>query len=87
MTERLAPFVLGAIAMASAIAALFFARYYRDSRDSLFLFFAAAFAIESVNRTLLAFSPTPNEAEQVLYLLRIFSYVLILLGIVSKNRG
>jgi hypothetical protein len=73
--------------MASAIAALFFARYYRDSRDSLFLFFAAAFAIESVNRTLLAFSPTPNEAAQALYLLRILSYVLILLGIVSKNRA
>jgi hypothetical protein len=85
MTARLAPFVLGAMAMASAVAALFFGRFYRESRDPLFLYFAAAFAIESLNRTLLAFSPTPNEAAHGLYLLRVLSYSLILVGIYRKN--
>ena len=86
MMIRLAPFVLGAVAAASVIVALFFARFYRDTREPLFLYFAAAFAIESVNRTLLAFSSTPNEADPSLYLLRAFAYSLILVGIYRKNR-
>ena len=86
MMPRLAPFVLGAIAMASLAAALFFARFYRDTRDPLFLYFSAAFALEAVSRTLLAFAPSPNEGAPELYLLRALAYSLILVGIVQKNR-
>ena len=84
--SRLAPFVLGMLAMACAVAALFFARFYRDTRDPLFLYFSAAFCLEAVNRTLLAFAPTPNEASPTLYALRAFAYSLILVGIYRKNR-
>ncbi|HXG89803.1 MAG TPA: DUF5985 family protein [Vicinamibacterales bacterium] len=87
MTMRLAPFALGAVAMASLVVALFFVRFYRDSRDTLFLYFAAAFAIESVNRGLLAFAPTPNEGVAELYLLRAFAYSLIVVGIYRKNQA
>jgi hypothetical protein len=86
IAARLASFVLGALAMASLVAALFFARFYRDTRDPLFLYFAAAFGLEAVNRTLLAFSPAPNEADPRLYLVRAFAYSLILFGIYQKNR-
>jgi hypothetical protein len=86
MMTRLAPFVLGGIAMASATVALFFGRFYRDTRDPLFLYFSAAFALEAISRTLLAFSPSPNEGEPALYLLRALAYSLILAGIVQKNR-
>lgn len=82
----LAPFLLGAVAMASLIAAVFFGRFYRQTRDPLFLFFAAAFGLESVNRTLFAFSSVPSEADPALYLLRAFSYSLILVGVYFKNR-
>ncbi|MEO5820603.1 MAG: DUF5985 family protein [Vicinamibacteraceae bacterium] len=85
-TLQMAPFALGAVAMASLVAALFFARFYRDTRDPLFLYFAAAFAVESVNRTLLALLQPPNEAAPGLYLLRAFAYSLILVGIYRKNR-
>jgi Family of unknown function (DUF5985) len=84
--SRLAPFILGAIAMGSAIAAVFFTRFYRDTRDPLFLYFAAAFAMEAFNRTLLAFEPLPNEASPHLYVLRASAYSLILVGIYVKNR-
>jgi hypothetical protein len=83
---RLAPFVLGMLACGSAVAALFFARFYRDTRDGLFLYFAAAFAVEAVNRTLLAFETTPNEASPAYYLLRASAYGLILVGVYRKNR-
>jgi hypothetical protein len=84
---RVAPFVLGAISLGSLIAALFFARFYRDTRDALFLHFALAFALEAVNRALLAFSASPpNEAAPVFYILRAVSYTIILIGIYRKNQ-
>ena len=82
----LAPFVLGCIAMASLAVSLFFVRFYRETRDPLFLYFAAAFAIEAVNRTVLTFQATPNEATPYLYIMRAFGYSLILIGIYRKNR-
>jgi uncharacterized membrane protein HdeD (DUF308 family) len=86
MMTRVGPFALGAVAMGMVVAAVFFARYYRETKDPLFLYFAAAFGIEAVNRTLLALSPMPNEGDTVLYLLRAFSYSVILVGIYRKNR-
>ncbi len=86
LAARLAPFVLGTIAMASLVASLFFVRYHRETRDPLFLYFAAAFGLEAVNRTLLAFQATPNEASPYLYILRAFAYSIIVFGIYRKNR-
>jgi hypothetical protein len=83
---RAAPFFLGVIVCGSALAALFFARFYRDTRDGLFLYFSAAFALEAVNRSLMAFAASPNEGSPEFYLLRAFSYSLILVGIYRKNR-
>ena len=45
-------FLLGAMAMGCAMTALFFLRFYRDTRDRLFLYFGLSFLIEAVNRTL-----------------------------------
>ena len=86
LTARLAPFVLGAIAMASLTAALFFVRFYRETREPLFVFFAAAFGLEALNRTLLAFVPAPDDAAPHFYLVRAFAYSLIVVGILLKNR-
>lgn len=86
LAARLAPFVLGAIAMASLVASLFFIRFHRETRDPLFLYFAAAFGLEAVNRSLLAFQATPNEASPYLYILRAFAYSIIVFGIYRKNR-
>jgi uncharacterized membrane protein HdeD (DUF308 family) len=42
----------GAIFMAAMVIALFFVRYWRQSRDSLFIYFAIAFVLEGVHRLL-----------------------------------
>jgi hypothetical protein len=84
---RLAPFALGFVATASLVASLFFLRFYKESRDPLFLYFAAAFAIETLNRTLFAFAVNPSESRPTLYALRAFAYSLIIIGIYMKNRG
>jgi hypothetical protein len=43
----------GAIAMASIVISLFFFRFWRSTRDRLFLFFAISFLLEALNRILL----------------------------------
>jgi uncharacterized membrane protein HdeD (DUF308 family) len=79
--------LIGAIAMASLIASLFFLRFWRETRDSFFLYFAASFLLESVNRTALGLSSDPNEGSPLFYIVRLFSFLLILVAIAQKNCG
>jgi hypothetical protein len=78
--------LIGAIAMASLTAALFFLRFWRDTGDSFFLLFSASFFLEAANRAGLGLSRDPNEASPLFYLVRLLSFVLILIAIAQKNR-
>jgi uncharacterized membrane protein HdeD (DUF308 family) len=75
----------GAIAMASAIIALFFLRFWRASRDRFFLYFALSFAIEGVHRVVAAIVYHDNEDAPLHYLVRLLAYGLILWAILEKN--
>ena len=77
--------LLGAISMASLVAGLFFLRFWRDTRDALFLYFAVSFLIEGVNRAALGLSGDPNEGRPFFYFVRFLSFLLILVAIVKKN--
>jgi uncharacterized membrane protein HdeD (DUF308 family) len=79
--------LLGAIVMACLIISLFFLRFWRKTRDRFFLFFAAAFFAEGVNRIILGLTTVPSEAEPFFYIIRLFSFLLILVAIVDKNRA
>jgi uncharacterized membrane protein HdeD (DUF308 family) len=83
---RLEIFLAGAVAMASALAALFFLRFWVRTRDSLFIWFAIAFFIEAVSRCVLVFQPTTNENEPLFYLPRLLAFSLIALAVLLKNR-
>ena len=78
-------FLLGAIAAGTLIAALFFLRFWRQTRDPLFLLFAIAFALEGTSRVLLATEPDPSEGRPLFYLIRLLAYAIILAGIIQKN--
>jgi uncharacterized membrane protein len=79
-------FLLGAVAMASLVAATFFLRFWLKTHDRFFLLFAAAFLLEAINRlTLAAVGTVSEEHEPLFYLVRLFSFVLILIAIVDKN--
>jgi Family of unknown function (DUF5985) len=80
------PFFLGLLAMASAIAALFFLRFWRLTGDRLFIFFALAFAALMINWVGLTMLDPALEARHGVYLVRLLAFALILLGIVDKNR-
>jgi uncharacterized membrane protein HdeD (DUF308 family) len=80
-------FLLGAITMASFVAGLFFLRFWRETKDRLFLAFGTSFLVEGVNRTALALSDAPNEGAPFFYLVRLLAYALILGAVVDKNRS
>lgn len=78
--------LMGAIALASLVASLFFLRFWRSTGDRFFLFFALSFFIEGVNRILLAPVAQDNDGTPTYYLIRLLAYGLILYAILDKNR-
>jgi uncharacterized membrane protein HdeD (DUF308 family) len=79
-------FLLGIIVVSSLVAGLFFLKFWRRTRDPLFLAFSAAFTIEGVNRTGFLFVDRPNEGSPAIYIVRLFAFLIILGAIVWKNR-
>jgi hypothetical protein len=78
--------LLGAIAMASAVVALFFVRFWRSTGDRFFLFFALSFFIDALDRVFLASEAQSTDDQPAYYLIRLLSYALIVYAIVDKNR-
>jgi hypothetical protein len=78
--------LLGAIAMACLTISLFFLRFWRKTRDRFFLFFAASFCLEGVNRAVLGLVSIPSEVEPFFYIIRLIAFLLILIAIIDKNR-
>ena len=79
-------FLLGIIVASTLAAATFFLKFWRRTRDPLFLAFGVAFLIEAVNRCFVLFIEKPYEGNPWIYAIRLASYLVILFGIVHKNR-
>jgi len=77
--------ILGAIAMASLVAAMFFVRFWRDTHDRFFLLFAVAFALDAITRLTLGLSDVAAEHEPFFFLARLVTFALILIAIIDKN--
>jgi len=80
-------FLLGVIATTSVTAGMFFLKFWKTTRDSLFLAFGASFIIEGLNRCAVLFIQKPNEGNPWIYLVRLLSMLLILVAILRKNVG
>ena len=80
-------FLLGVIVTASFLAAAFFFKFWRRTRDWLFLGFALAFFIEGLNRMSFLSLEDPPGGNPVAYSIRLVSYLLILAAIAYKNRA
>ena len=79
-------FLGGMLAMGYLVAALFFLRYWRRTRERLFGAFAIALLLLALQRVLLAADLAIVEDRTWYYVLRLAAFVLILLAIVDKNR-
>ena len=84
--DQVSSVLQGAVGMASGVAALFFLRFWRQTRDSFFLFFAAAFAIDALARFVLGFAELSEETQPLVYGARLITFGLIIIAIIRKNR-
>jgi len=73
--------------MGSWGAGVFFLRFWRQTRDRLFLFFALAFWILVADWTSRELVTPSDETRHYFFLLRLAAFVLIIAGIVDKNRS
>lgn len=80
-------FLLGVIAFASLVASVFFLKFWRKTRDILFLAFAVSFFIEGVNRLSFLGLARPNEGHPTIYVVRLIAFLIILAAILWKNYG
>lgn len=84
--ETLFDFLSGAITMGFLVAGFFFLRFWKRTREPLFLAFAAAFWLLGLAQALLTFTDIPVEERSWLFLLRLAAFSLILVSIWRKNR-
>ncbi len=80
-------FLAGAITMGLAMASLFFLRFWRRTQDSLFMAFAIAFLLLTLNRVLVALAKVPIEDRSWLYLLRLAAFAIIIWAVIHKSRN
>jgi len=80
-------FLNGATTLAFLACALFFLRFWTQSRDRLFGFFALAFMLLGINSAGLVVLAADDERRYYLYLVRLVSFLLILYAIWDKNRA
>ncbi len=76
-------FLRGAVVMASFAVGMFFLRYWRTSRDRLFLLFCAAFWLLALDWTLATVGGLLADNAHVF---RFLAFIVIALAVLDKNR-
>ena len=76
-------FLLGCVVMASLAVGLFFLRYFKATRDRLFLLFSVAFWLLALNWAIAAFDPTLQKYAHVA---RFLAFFVIAVAVIDKNR-
>lgn len=79
-------FASGMLVAGYLVTALFFLRFWSQSRDRLFALFATAFGLLAVQRLALTVSGAPVEGQTIFYLLRVLAFGVIAYAIIDKNR-
>jgi hypothetical protein len=79
-------FLNGSLTAATIILVMFFWRFRRQTGDQLFSNFAWAFFVLGIERIVLESTAIDAEGRAYIYLMRLFAFVLIIAGIVNKNR-
>ena len=78
-------FMAGAICVGYLAVSLFFLRFWRRTRDGLFLAFALAFVLLAINQAIPALAHIPSENLSGVYLLRLAAFLVIIAAILHKN--
>ena len=76
----------GVCSSAALVSGLMFFRFWREHRESLFGYFAVAFWLMALSWAVLAVLSPTEENRPYVYGLRLVASLLIIAGIVAKNR-
>lgn len=79
-------FLSGAICLALLTIILFFVKFWRSTRDRLFLLFSLSFSLLLGERVARAIMGLHSEWLPTVYLFRLAAFALILVAIADKNR-
>ena len=77
--------ILGASAMACFTISVFFIRFWKTTNDRFFLFFAGAFIVEGIERSMIGLIQHSDEQEPLFYFMRLLSFLIILFAVLDKN--
>lgn len=80
-------FLSGAVTFGFLVCALFFLRFWRRTRDPLFVAFALSFGLLGLGQGILALANIPTEERGSVYLIRLAAFALIIIAIARKNRA
>jgi hypothetical protein len=86
MTKDVLLFLWGAISLGCGVAGLFFFKFWRATNERLFLYFAFAFWALTAHWAGLAIAQPAQDSRHLLYLLRLLAFVILIVGIIDKNR-
>lgn len=78
-------FLAGAVTLGYVITGVCFLRFWRKTRDQLFLSFAIAFWLFACNQVLATVMYAQDDRVAYAYVLRVLGFLLILAAIVGKN--
>jgi len=84
-TLPLSAFLAGLLTMGFVVGAVFFLRFWRTTRDRLFLAFAGGFALLALNFALPTVMRLPDSRLDEVFLLRVAAFVLIGGPVVWRN--
>jgi len=79
-------FLAGAIVMGFGVAAVMFLKFWKRTRELLFLAFAGSFLLLGVTQALLTLADFQDDARTRIYLLRLAAFLLILFAMAWQNR-
>ena len=80
-------FLSGMTSALCLVAGLFFLRFWRKTHDRFFAFFSASFFLMALQRMVMLLLKNMESEHRIgPYLIRLLSFVLILVAIVDKNR-
>jgi hypothetical protein len=79
-------FFAGLYVAFSLVATVFLMKFWRDSRDSLFVKFAAALLLLALERVMLVgVSVTDEDGSNIVFVLRLIAFSLIIWAMIDKN--
>jgi hypothetical protein len=78
-------FMLGFIAACSLVAGLFFFKFWRSTRDPLFLAFLVFFVVQGCTNAAILSLEHPNEGNLIVFVVRLLSVLVVLGAILRKN--